>query len=570
MLPADATSLFQQTFAFSPHDADASDFCLVDRAGMVVAASSSHGAAPAGDSSLHYLELLPGIAAADQDDANLAMAGIEAVITRQLADFCLEFPSAGTSGPRHCFLRATPCIGNPALIALVLADITGRRPSAVASALAEQPFAPAALLAELQTLYGAQAAQQKLTLRSQCLFNNEQQVYRGEVRRLLRMLGKLVGNALAFTRIGQISMAVTEQERVGEYSPGLRFSVRDTGIGMPHQQRDALLTAFAEPAVGSDTPASGLVAVQQMTESMGGTLGVVSTPGQGSAFWVDLPLVRVGMAEAATLNTPPDDAARLILIVEDIPVNAKLLGMQLGKLGYRCAYASDGQEAVDMVSNGSVPDLIFMDCHMPVMDGFAATREIRAWEKTQGRRPLPIVALTASSLESDRQHSMAVGMTGFLSKPVSRQQLSDVLALHLPATPPTNAALPTAAPWQVDEMLAITPVINLPLALERHDGDLTGYLAFAAGLPKQIAADWQLIEDALCDPASAATTLGKTCQHLKGALGQLGAERAKSACQELEAAAGRTAIASYRSYQQELAAALSELTPALNNLLAKR
>lgn len=169
---------------------------------------------------------------------------------------------------------------------------------------------------------------------------------------------------------------------------------------------------------------------------MGGQIGLESQMGQGSKFWFELPLKLASTTETAAitesemiLQVPavdePDAVSSTLLVVDDNPVSQKLAVLQLKQLGYVAKAVSNGREAVEAVSNGNFA-LVFMDCHMPEMDGFEATSAIRRQESTNGRH-LPIVGLTAQAMAGDRQRCLAVGMDDYLSKPVLLEKLATVL-----------------------------------------------------------------------------------------------------------------------------------------------
>ena len=170
---------------------------------------------------------------------------------------------------------------------------------------------------------------------------------------------------------------------------------------------------------------------------MGGRIGVTSREGQGSTFWFTATFERAsaGSRQAtreveegnshARRGPAPEGGTARILVAEDNPTNRIVILAQLGKLGYHAMAVANGAEAVAAVTNGGY-DLVFMDCQMPVMDGFEATRLIR-----RGSR-LPIVAMTADAMPADRDRCLSEGMDDYLAKPVKLKLLSEVLARWLP------------------------------------------------------------------------------------------------------------------------------------------
>lgn len=267
--------------------------------------------------------------------------------------------------------------------------------------------------------------------------------------RLRKVLLELGGNALEFSESGQVVVRVdieTGESPSGPMTPGAnivhaRFAVSDTGPGVPADQLDRIFRPFTQ-ADGSLTRAHGgaglgLAVTRQRVEIMGGQLDVDSEPGVGSTFAFTLPLVVVGQDDIqddsrndAVPRTPPaappDDSAP-VLVVEDNPINQQVMTKMLESAGYQVRLAQDGREALDLTAEQRFA-LAFMDCQMPTMDGYTATRLIREREATtDGAYRLPIVACTAHAHRGERERALAAGMDDFLAKPVRREQLVDAL-----------------------------------------------------------------------------------------------------------------------------------------------
>jgi CheY-like chemotaxis protein len=252
----------------------------------------------------------------------------------------------------------------------------------------------------------------------------------GDAPRLRQVLLNLLSNAVKFTERGYVAVDASLACRSGDLAE-MRFSVRDTGIGIPAEMQEAIFQPFTQ-ADSSTTrryggTGLGLSICRRLVALMEGTLQVKSEPPCGStfSFTVRLPIAAVAESPApATEGRLPRSQRPLrILLAEDNPVNQKVALRLLERMGHRVDAAWDGQQAVAAVEQTEY-DLVLMDCQMPNMDGLAATRAIRRLER--GRR-LPIVAMTANAMPEDRQRCQEAGMDGFLAKPVSTRHLYDLL-----------------------------------------------------------------------------------------------------------------------------------------------
>jgi signal transduction histidine kinase/ActR/RegA family two-component response regulator len=249
----------------------------------------------------------------------------------------------------------------------------------------------------------------------------------GDVMRLRQVLLNLLSNAIKFTSEGEI---VVRGELRLAASDGyeLYFSVTDGGIGISEEQQARLFQPFSQANVSTARmfggTGLGLAICKRLAGLMGGNIGVESRPAQGSCFWFT---IRVGAAAPEPLRlvtksgtTGPATGFRLLL-VEDNPINQKVARLVLDKLGYQVDVANNGFEALDAVDSVRY-DLILMDCIMPEMDGFEATRRLRSAGGHAAE--VPIIAMTANAFEDDRKACLAAGMNDFLSKPVRQSELA--------------------------------------------------------------------------------------------------------------------------------------------------
>ena len=264
---------------------------------------------------------------------------------------------------------------------------------------------------------------------------------RGDSVRLRQVLTNLVGNAVKFTDRGEVVVRFSVESETDGMAE-LQFEVADTGVGIAADNQARIFESFSQED-GSTTrryggTGLGLTISKQLVELMGGTIGVTSEPGRGATFRFTVCLPAAAQVPVAAAPSGTDLAGnkgschRLrgrVLLVEDNVVNqAVALGM-LDALGVDVTVASDGREALDKLA-GAHFDAVLMDCQMPVMDGFAATREIRS--RQGDGAALPIIALTANAVVGDRERCLAAGMNEYLSKPFRLEQLSDILGRYLP------------------------------------------------------------------------------------------------------------------------------------------
>lgn len=265
----------------------------------------------------------------------------------------------------------------------------------------------------------------------------EQIEVRGDPTRIRQILVNLLGNALKFTEEGSIHVQVRWQP-LDEQVLWLTCSVQDSGIGISPERLEHMFDAFQQ----ADTSISrryggtglGLPIARTLAERMGGTLTARSEAGQGSTFTLEIPLPFSQQNPRPVLlerETSGDDNGHLVLLVEDNPVNQTVIEAMLRSLGYQVCLVADGAQALHNAEHFAY-SAILMDCRLPIMDGYEATRQIRMLE---GKQQLPIIALTANALQGDREACLAAGMNDYLAKPFKRADLQRILQRWLPPRP---------------------------------------------------------------------------------------------------------------------------------------
>ncbi|RZU38140.1 Hpt sensor hybrid histidine kinase [Fluviicoccus keumensis] len=260
----------------------------------------------------------------------------------------------------------------------------------------------------------------------------------GDPNRLRQILINLVSNALKFTEHGQITLSLTAPE--GRL-PTLEFQVRDTGIGINEKMQAQLFQPFVQAdsshARRYGGTGLGLAIVRQLVEMMDGTIRLTSHEGEGSVFTIrvrlappqsDAPLIDPHSSSGRFIAYEPAEQFKgyKLLLAEDTPTNQEVMRAMLGGMGCEVDVVSNGREALQAMQRHRY-DLVLMDCQMPEMDGFEATRLYRAFEQDRGMAPLPILAVTASVLAEERMACLESGMNDILAKPFKRHELRTLL-----------------------------------------------------------------------------------------------------------------------------------------------
>jgi two-component system, sensor histidine kinase len=270
----------------------------------------------------------------------------------------------------------------------------------------------------------------------------------GDAPRLRQVLLNLLGNAIKFTERGEIQLRAFRQSSTGQ----LVVQVQDSGIGIAEEDLRAIFDPYrqADNAIGRAVGGTGLglTISREISRAMGGDITCTSVVGQGSTFEFSATLTPAATPDAQARHIRPrlvkaqdpmsDTSAVLngcVLLAEDNEVNALIVEAQLRQHGLVVEHARDGAEALRRLLDTQLPrpDLVLMDCQMPLMDGFEATRRLRTHETLNGLKRLPVVALTASAMAEDSARCLNAGMDAHLSKPFEDDDLTSILSLYLRA-----------------------------------------------------------------------------------------------------------------------------------------
>ncbi len=316
------------------------------------------------------------------------------------------------------------------------------------------------LLRGVVDLFSERARSAGLDLRLDIAPNVPMQIS-GDPGRLRQIIANLLGNAIKFTERGGVEVRVRATDASGG-EVMLHIEVSDTGIGIAPEAQAHIFDPFRQ-ADGSTTrrfggTGLGLSICKQIVELLGGRIGVTSMPGAGARFWFEvaygMPTQRLALPEGAgarpAVRRDPEGAVRegSLLVAEDNRVNQLLARAMLSKLGWHCDVVDNGQQALEAVRQKNYA-AVLMDCQMPVMDGFVATRAIRAMEaEAGGVRRTPIIAVTAHAMEGDSEECLQAGMDGYVSKPYSKVALE--LELERVMARPQERVPPEGLPLDAD------------------------------------------------------------------------------------------------------------------------
>jgi CheY-like chemotaxis protein/nitrogen-specific signal transduction histidine kinase/HPt (histidine-containing phosphotransfer) domain-containing protein len=375
----------------------------------------------------------------------------------------------------------------------------------------------------------------------------------GDAQRLGQVLLNLCSNAVKFTDSGEIVVVTVKAAGAAEGRVSLRFAVRDTGIGMTPEQQTRLFRPFDQLDASTTRKYGGtglgLAICRQLVEMMGGQIGVHSEAGRGSEFHVALEFgvvpQAVGLPDAAGVGrrvraapvpVPADGLEPIeqlggcrVLLVEDNELNqivaADLLG---GVAGAEVQIANNGHEALALLARHTF-DLVLMDVQMPGMDGFEATRRLRA---NPAWAALPVVAMTAHAMERDRVLCLAAGMNDFVSKPFEPRDLFKVLARWLPRRRPCRSTV--TAPAEAAPAGGAAPAVSFELGLHRCMGRRDLYGRVLRSFVECHGDQAQRLHEALQRHETAAAA--RMAHTLVATAGAIGAESLATAARALEQA----------------------------------
>ena len=394
----------------------------------------------------------------------------------------------------------------------------------------------------------------------------------GDPGRLRQILMNLVGNGIKFTDDGSIRVEVKRLASPIEGPANLEISVTDTGIGMTPEQQAQLFQAFTQVDSSSTRrfggTGLGLAICKRLVELMGGCIGVDSERFAGSRFWFHLPLkIAQGepapvMEEAAPASIPeaPADAVKpRLLVVEDNEVNARMAMMMLEKHGYAAEVARDGEEAVDRFASG-VYDAVLMDCHMPRMDGYEATRTIREIEASpMWKRPrCRIIAMTANVMAGERERCIAVGMDDYVSKPLRAKALTEALSrARVLDDTKEEADAPT---WSTDDESAAKGAVDQLIEELSREDTIELIQNWLQDTPERI------LELEKLAASEDQTSLRRVAHALKGSSSLFGLNYLHSLCRDLENLAEQNIRANQTALVVQIKQAFESAAPELSKI----
>ncbi|MCB0115558.1 MAG: PAS domain-containing protein [Caldilineaceae bacterium] len=390
------------------------------------------------------------------------------------------------------------------LLGLINGILELSRIEAGRATFSESHFDLHALLNSLEGMFGLRALEKNLQLRVECRPGVPRFVATDE-QKLRQILVNLLSNAIKFTDTGAVTLSVTHQRE--DAAQLLHFAVEDTGIGIAPEDAETLFQAFAQarrPSPGQEGAGLGLTISSQFARLLGGELTVHSRLDQGASFRFAIPVkiadfaaIETGATERIAVRLSPGQPSYRILVAEDHVASRILLSSLLDQVGFDVQYAANGQEAVDLQRSWQ-PHLIWMDMRMPILDGRAATQQIRA--AAHGQAPI-IIALTASAFEEDRAEILANCCDDYVRKPFHEQEIFDKITEHLGVQFIYEDATPAERPRPTAPNVELTAADLAPLPAdwiaELHHAAIRAKGKQALHLINQIRAQHSDIADRL-------------------------------------------------------------------------
>jgi PAS domain S-box-containing protein len=391
-------------------------------------------------------------------------------------------------------------------------------------------------------LFSVQARAKQLEIHT-CLSPEIPPLVQGDGYRLRQVLTNLCSNAIKFTDRGQVTVGAALESQ-GSRKATVRFTIADTGIGISPDQTASLFSPFVQADASTTRKYGGtglgLAICKQLVEMMGGTIGVDSREGQGctvhftAVFGVPTPgqppspTGRENMRPGGHCSPCRGGRTARILVAEDNAINREVILAQLRKLGFEGHAVENGAKALEAVQQESY-DLVLMDCEMPEMDGFEATRRIRG----SPQAGIPIIAVTADAMPADQNQCLRAGMNDYLAKPVELAQLEEKLAAWLPVA--GNSVAPQAQARAVDKQ--IKAIFDVEALLRRLMGDRRLACAVLSGFLQDVPSQLSNLGDRLAGADAAG--IRSQAHMLKGAAATVSAEGLREVALAMEQA-GKT------------------------------
>lgn len=450
------------------------------------------------------------------------------------------------------------------------------------------------MVGELMTLYNAATERKEVEVHAE-IGPQIADLYEGDSYRIRQILVNLLGNAIKFTEEGVVTLKITVEDRNDPQGDMLRFEVIDSGPGIARDKLDRLFKPFTQLDSTSTRryggTGLGLSICQKLVELMGGEIGVESVLDQGSTFWFRIPLKPVAtpkvrdestgssarewggpqQREAISEEPPGTAGAPVIMVVDDDETNRFVMEMVLLKAGAHVLSVKNGKEALELYTENP-PDMILMDCQMPIMDGFEACERIHSKAGELGRAKPCIIALTADATQTTRQRCREVGMSDYLTKPLEFSRLQSVIGNWLPWADMHVA--PSSRVAEDSEGLAYTkedreqgPSIDIRVIdrLKKNMGDINLVInVFLNSLPERLAVLREAVDK------EDAEEIRRIAHILKGSSSQFGAVRMSAVCFEAENMGKTKRLDTIERQYEKIEQAAEQLTKFLRDELDKK